>query len=214
MGMVSMGRLVRYLSSFFIVLFFFQCSSNQDSGASFFAKFFANSPDVSNEKLLSFSADNAQISFENAGVFFQGKPFSGKLFWVDPQSQDTLKIESYLKGNRHGNWIQYFPGHVLKEIRTFDQGKKVGAFVQYFPTGKKQQEYHFQNDEYQGLAREWNERGVLIREMHYVAGHEEGSQKLFYDNGQVRANYVMQNGRRFGLLGTKNCVNVSSRLLN
>jgi len=164
--------------------------------------------------MLSFSADNPQISFENAGVFYQGKPFSGTLFRLDSQTQDTLKIESYLKGNRHGKWIQYFPGHVLKEFRTFERGKKTGAFVQYFPTGKKQQAYHFQNDEYQGLASEWNERGVLIREMHYVAGHEEGSQKLFYDNGQIRANYVMKDGRRFGLLGTKNCVNVSARLFN
>lgn len=211
MGMDFMERLARYLSSFFIALIFFQCSSNEDNGVSIFSK---NPQKFSNEKMLLFSADNAQISFENTGVFYQGKPFSGKLYSLDPQSQDTLKIESYLKGNRHGKWIQYFPGHVLKEFRTFDQGKKTGIFVQYFPTGKKQQEYYFQNDEYQGLAREWNESGVLIREMHYVAGHEEGSQKLFYDNGQVRANYVIKNGRRFGLLGTKNCVNVSARLLN
>lgn len=206
-----MGRLVLYLSSFFIAFVFFHCSSNEDNEASLFSK---NSTEISHEKMLSFSADNPQISFENAGVFYQGKPFSGTLFRLDSQTQDTLKIESYLKGNRHGKWVQYFPGHVLKEFRTFERGKKTGAFVQYFPTGKKQQEYHFQNDEYQGLASEWNERGVLIREMHYVAGHEEGSQKLFYDNGQIRANYVMKDGRRFGLLGTKNCVNVSSRLLN
>lgn len=211
MGMDSMVRLGRYLSSFFIGIVFLQCSSKEENGISLFLN---NSTIVSDEKWLSFSADNAQISFENTGVFYQGKPFSGTLFRLDPQTQDTLKFESYLKGNRHGKWIQYFPGHVLKEIRTFDQGKKTGVFVQYFPTGKKQQEYHFQNDEYQGLAREWNERGILIREMHYDAGHEEGSQKLFYDNGRVRANYVMKNGRRFGLLGTKNCVNVSSRLLN
>lgn len=206
-----MVRLGRYLSSVFIAFVFFQCSSNEDNEASLFSK---NSTEISHEKMLSFSADNPQISFENAGVFYQGKPFSGMLFRLDSQTQDTLKIESYLKGNRHGRWVQYFPGHVLKEFRTFEQGKKIGLWVQYFPTGKKQVAYNFQNDEYQGLAREWNEKGVLIREMHYVSGHEEGAQKLFYDNGQVRANYVMKDGRRFGLLGTKNCVNVTSRLLN
>ena len=120
MAMVSMERLVRFLSSFFISIVFFQCSSNEDNGASLSSK---NSPDISNEKIRSISADNAQISFENNGVFYEEKPFSGKLFRLDPQSQDTLKIESYLKGNRHGNWVQYFPGHVLKEFRTFDQGE-------------------------------------------------------------------------------------------
>lgn len=212
MGMVSMARQARFLSSFLYAIVFFQCSSNKDNGVSLFS---TSSPEISVEKMQTISVDDAQISFENTGVFYQGKPFSGKLYSLDPQTQDTLKMESYLKGNRHGKWVQYFPGHVLKEQRTFEHGKKVGVFVQYYPTGKKQQAYHFQNDEYQGLAREWNESGVLIREMHYVAGHEEGSQKLFYDNGQVRANYVMKNGRRFGLLGTKNCVNVSAaRLLN
>jgi antitoxin component YwqK of YwqJK toxin-antitoxin module len=209
-----MARQAQFLSSFLIAIVFFQCSSNVDNGSSLFSKFSKNPPDVLNEKMRTLSADNPQISYENSGIFYQGKPFSGNLFWLDPQSRDTLKIETYLKGVRHGNLDQYFPGHVLREHRTFEHGKKIGAFVQYFPKGKKQVEYHFASGEYQGLAREWNESGVLIREMHYVAGHEEGSQKLFYDNGRVRANYIIKNGRRFGLLGTKNCVNVSARLLN
>ena len=214
MGMVSMERLARYLSNFFIAISFFQCSSNTDFNAAFFSKFLKKSPAFAMEKMHLLSANNPLVSYENTGVFYEGKPFSGKLFRVDLQTQDTLKIESYSQGNRHGNWLQYYSGHVLKEFRTFGQGKKIGVFLQYFPSGKKQVEYHFKNDEYQGVAREWNESGVLIREMHYVAGHEEGFQKLFYDNGQVRANYVMKNGRRFGLLGTKNCVNVSARLFN
>lgn len=214
MGMDFMERLVRYLSSFFIAIIFFQCSSNEDNGINAFSTLSKNIQDKSKGKMRVISADDPRISYENAGVFYQGKSFSGKVFGVDPQTQDTINIEFYLNGNRHGNWIQYFSGHILKECRTFDQGKKVGAFIQYFPSGKKQAEYHFQNDEYEGLAREWNESGVMIREMHYVAGHEEGAQKLFYDNGQVRANYVMKDGRRFGLLGTKNCVNVSARILN
>ena len=134
MGMDSMVRLVRYLSSFFIGIIFLQCSSKEDNGVAIFSK---NSMEISNEKMLSFSADNPQISFENAGVFYQGKPFSGTLFSLDPQTQDTLKIESYLKGNRHGKWIQYFPGHVLKEFRTFDQGKKNRGLCSIFPHGKK-----------------------------------------------------------------------------
>lgn len=48
-----------------------------------------------------------------------------------------------------------------------------------------------------------------MKEMNYKKGFEEGSQKMFYDNGKVKVNYIMINGRRYGLLGTKNCVNVS-----
>ena len=45
--------------------------------------------------------------------------------------------------------------------------------------------------------------------MNYVKGHEEGSQKMYYDNGKIRSNYTIIAGRRYGLLGTKNCVNVA-----
>jgi antitoxin component YwqK of YwqJK toxin-antitoxin module len=48
--------------------------------------------------------------------------------------------------------------------------------------------------------------------MNYEAGIEVGQQRQWYDDGSVRSNYVMKNGRRFGLLGTKNCINVKDSL--
>jgi antitoxin component YwqK of YwqJK toxin-antitoxin module len=48
--------------------------------------------------------------------------------------------------------------------------------------------------------------------MHYKKGYEEGLQQFYYDNGKVKANYFMKAGRRYGLLGTKNCVNVSDSI--
>jgi antitoxin component YwqK of YwqJK toxin-antitoxin module len=47
---------------------------------------------------------------------------------------------------------------------------------------------------------------------HFKDGQEEGSQKLWYDNGKIRANYVIIKGKRYGLLGTKNCKNVSDSI--
>jgi len=45
--------------------------------------------------------------------------------------------------------------------------------------------------------------------MNYKNGYEDGRQEQYYDNGKVKANYIMMSGRRYGLLGTKNCVNVT-----
>jgi len=72
--------------------------------------------------------------------------------------------------------------------------------------------YQFEDDEYEGTCREWNESGRLITEMNYHRGYESGSQKVWYDNGKIKSNYVMESGRRYGLLGTKNCVNVSDSI--
>ena len=75
-------------------------------------------------------------------------------------------------------------------------------------------EFHFKDDEYEGICRTWNNKGILTQESNYVAGHEEGAQKAWYDNGKVRSNYVIKAGRRYGLLGTKNCKNVSDSVFS
>ena len=98
------------------------------------------------------------------------------------------------------------------EKRYFNKGVKVGVMKNWWENGQLQSEYHFNNGEYDGTCREWNFGGVLIREMNYENGYEKGSQKQWYDNGSYRSNYVIRDGRRYGLLGTKNCVNVSDSL--
>ena len=84
--------------------------------------------------------------------------------------------------------------------------------MRYWPDGKLIFEYHLKNDLYEGPSRSWNQEGRLIQKMNYVAGREIGRQQLWYDDGGVRSNYVIRNNRRYGLLGTKNCVNVSDEI--
>jgi len=58
------------------------------------------------------------------------------------------------------------------------------------------------------LKRHGNPEGKLISYHNFKNGYEEGSQKVWYDNGKIKSNYTIKNGRRYGLLGTKNCINV------
>ena len=85
----------------------------------------------------------------------------------------------------------------------------MGTYAAWWRDGKQRLLYHFANGEYEGVCRDWNDKGLLIAEMNYKEGHEEGPQKQYYNNGKVRANYTIKDGRRYGLLGTKNCVNVT-----
>ena len=39
----------------------------------------------------------------------------------------------------------------------------------------------------------------------YVDGKEAGAQRMWNEDGTLRANYVIKEGRRFGLLGSKPC---------
>lgn len=164
--------------------------------------------------LLMVNNDSGKLSNQNGIVYLNSQLFSGTAFTLFPNSKDTAIIASYLNGKEHGIWKRFYLNGSLKEKRNFENGKKVGEYATWWENGKLQQQFNLQDDEYEGLCKEWNSNGVLIRAMNYKKGHEDGQQQLFYDNGKVRSNYFIVNGRRYGLLGTKNCVNVSDSIFN
>lgn len=143
-----------------------------------------------------------------------GTLYSGTLFYLYPGTRDTQYTRNYLDGLEHGTWKLFYPNGRLAETRYFKRGKKEGEYLAYWENGTKKLEYHFKDGEYEGSCREWNINGTLCKEMNYKKGYEEGPQKVWYDNGSVKSNYIIRNGRRYGLLGTMNCKNVSDSVFN
>ncbi len=155
---------------------------------------------------------DTNLQIVNGIVYYQTKLFSGKIVSFFDSSKDTLSIKNFILGKEDGVWKEFYPNQNIKLIRNFKDGKKIDSLIGFWENKNKMLAYYFINDEYEGTGKEWNRNGRLIREMNYKNGHEEGSQRMFYDNGKVRSNYVIINGKRFGLLGTKNCINVSDSI--
>ncbi len=150
-----------------------------------------------------------QLQNENGIYTNDHQPFTGTVFSLSPTKKDTLSIGSFVEGKEDGEWRKYFTNGQLMEKRFYSTGKKVGTYTAWWPNGKQRLLYHFAAGEYEGACQDWAEDGTLISEMSYHEGHEEGPQKQWYENGKIKANYIIKDGRRYGLLGTKNCVNVS-----
>lgn len=186
---------VRLLVSFLFISILFSCKSEIK-------------PSVKTEK-ISLNIDSAEFKLQNGILFLKSEAYSGKVYSLYQNSKDTLEIKEFLNGKEHGTWKKFYAHHQLRELRYFENGNKIGILRSWWPNGRKQIVYQFKNNEYNGTCLEWNEQGNLIIELNYKNGYEEGAQKMFYDNGKVRANYVIKDGRRYGLLGTKNCINVS-----
>jgi antitoxin component YwqK of YwqJK toxin-antitoxin module len=144
-------------------------------------------------------------------VYLDNKKFDGHVYEMY-NAKDTIFVKSYLNGLEEGWHKKWYPNKQLFEKRFYSNGKKEGIHRAWWDNGKKQYEYQISNDEYTGEYKEWNQDGLLIKFFHYKNGQEDGSQKLYYDNGSIRSNYVIIKGRRFGLLGTKNCRNVKDSL--
>jgi len=156
--------------------------------------------------------ESSQCHQSGGLMYVDGELFSGQLFKLYASSKDTMYVRGYMEGKRNGEWRKYYPGLQMAEIRFFKDGQKTGLYRGWWPYGEKKFEYTFRDDEYHGVLKEWNPEGKLVREMNYKKGHEDGAQKVWYDNGKIKSNYVVKNGRRYGLLGTKNCVNISDSL--
>lgn len=159
--------------------------------------------------LKTFNEATLRLQNVSSVLMQNGQPFSGVVYSLQPNGKDTATVVRFVDGLEDGEWRKYFANGQLMERRYFEKGKKVGIYSAWWPDGKQRLSYHFKAGEYEGTCKEWNEEGKLIAEMNYRQGHEEGPQKQFYNNGKVRANYIIKDGRRYGLLGTKNCVNVA-----
>jgi len=190
MAVAIMERPARYLSSIMLLLL---CACSQ-------RETFVN-------------ADAVQVKTSGGITTVKDVVFTGKLFTLYPNG-DTMLIESYRDGKEHGCWKQFYPSHQLKEQRYFEDGKKQGEYIAFWENGARKLIYNFDDGEYNGACSEWLSNGLLTKQMNYSHGYEEGLQRAWYDNGKIKSNYKMVNGRRFGLLGTKNCTNVSDSVFN
>lgn len=149
------------------------------------------------------------IITQNGIAFFNNKKFYGFLYELSLNEKDTLSIEEYNSGLLDGISKKWYHDNQLNEERFYLRGEKSGKQIAYWENGNKKFEFFAKNDAYEGEMKEWNFESKLIHLANFKNGQEDGTQKLWYDNGKIRANYVIVNGKRYGLLGTKNCVNVS-----
>ena len=158
--------------------------------------------------------NEADINLQNiAGIRqLNGNAFTGVVYSLAQNKKDTIAVASFVNGLEDGEWRSYYSNGQLKERRYFAGGKKTGVFEGWWPNGRKRLLYHFKDGEYDGSCIDWDHNGLLLSSMNYKDGYEYGLQQQFYESGKVRANYMMINGRRYGLLGTKNCVNVSDSI--
>ena len=169
---------------------------------------------LDNNPLVIANADTANTTNRNGVLYQNDSIFSGTMVSFFKGTNDTSEIANYKNGKEDGEWRKYYSNKTLKEKRQYTNGLKTGELLSWWENGNKRLHYFFEADEYSGTCREWNENGLLVKRMNYSKGHEEGPQQWWYDDGKIKANYIIKEGRRFGLLGTKNCINVSDSIFN
>ena len=155
--------------------------------------------------------DSSSLDLFKKNVTYKGELFNGAIFSTN-KFGDTVSLGEYKNGLKNGIWKKFYENGSLKEEREYRMGLKTGFYNGFYNDGSKNFIYQFKNGEYNGKNSLWAKGGQLIEEFNYKMGYEYGSQKVWYLNGRIKSNYIIKNNRRYGLLGTKNCTNVSEEV--
>ncbi|MDO6739167.1 toxin-antitoxin system YwqK family antitoxin [Wenyingzhuangia sp. 2_MG-2023] len=154
------------------------------------------------EKKLEYSQDFVE---KNRVLYHLEEPYTGRVY---QKYNDTLLRfdKQYKSGLLNGVSKKWYSNGVLAEFRVYQAGNKVKTHKGWWSNGNQKFIFTY-NDEgvYHGNAKEWFENGQLYKDFNYTNGHEEGSQKMYLNDGTYRANYVIKNGEKFGLIGSKGC---------
>ncbi len=156
--------------------------------------------------LIFINAADTNLVISNDTIHYQNKLFSGYIYSLY-MAGDTAELKSFFNGVEEGFQKKWYENRQLSEQRFYINGKKQGRHEGWWPDGKEKFYFTANKGEYDGEFKEWYSSGILGKHFNYLDGHEEGSQRLWWDNGAVRANYVIRNGRKYGLIGLKTCIN-------
>lgn len=148
--------------------------------------------------------DNPSLEMADGILSLFDSPVTATL--VEHYADGALKrSEAWVDGRRHGSSVSWYGNGQMNELRVYVDGRKEGQHMGWYADGTLHFDYDFRLGLHEGNALEWYPSGILYRDFNYAAGQESGPQRMWNVDGSLRANYVVRDGRRFGLIGAKGC---------
>ena len=172
--------------------------------------FLISCSNINHYPIESVVANDPNFKLNNGILKLNNIPFSG--FTFELYSSGKLKSKKqFLNGRKHGYEKYWFLNDSLSTLRYYKNGIKIGIHQSWWENRQQKFVYHFNdNGKYNGSVKEWYPDGQLAKDFNFIEGVEDGPQKLFKLNGAIKANYIVINEERFGLIGLKKCYTVIS----
>lgn len=149
---------------------------------------------------------DTNLSERQGILYYAHKPFSG--FVIESYLSKKLAFKNgYWNGKLEGKQEKWYSNGSKMEIRFYHANRKIGKHTGWWENKKIKFEYFIENDVPIKMHREWYPNGQLYSLSNYnIKGQPEGTQQMWFETGQIKANYVIKDGRRFGFLGAKGCM--------
>lgn len=157
---------------------------------------------------ITLESSDTSLHFKNGFWFLNEKLFSG--YVIERFTSNNIhQTTAYFNGKEEGQQLTYFEDNNLAEKRFYHHGEKDSTHKGWWPNGNKRFEYHFKDGAYNGDYKEWYETGELLKQIHYTNGNDD-SGKGWRQNGKLYMNFVVKNGRRYGLNNSNLCYTVKN----
>ncbi len=130
-----------------------------------------------------------------------GQLHGAKQLW--DENGALMEEAFYAQGKLEGRYFQRLPD--LQELVFFYEGSlKQGFHEMYYPPNEKGEKIkafqaNFEKDKIHGTATEYNQQGMKLAEIPYVAGVKEGTARLYGANGVLAATVQFVADKRHGL---------------
>ena len=160
-------------------------------------------PDVERIFGVSVSATDSSLQFLNGVLYRSGQLFSGSVLQRNEEGKVNAQT-SYYNGRQEGWSYTYFENGAMSEKRYYHLGEKDSVHKGWWQNGKPRFAYQFKAGKYDGYFREWYASSPKYKEVHYTNGKEDWA-KGWRENGKVYMNFVVKDGRRYGIENSNLC---------
>lgn len=148
------------------------------------------------------------LLFKNGYWLYKNNLFTGRI--IEHFKSNTInKSTEYVNGKEEGWQTTFYPDGSLSEKRYFTKGEKDNLHTGWWQNGNKRFEYHFTNGVYNGDYKEWYQSGQLLKHIHYTNGTDDWG-KGWRESGKLYMNYIMKDGRRYGIVNSNLCYTVKN----
>ncbi len=141
-------------------------------------------------------------------MLYQGSPYTGEIKESYPDGSPKSRSQ-WANGQRHGISYAWHANGQLSERRPYNENRKHGQHLGWYSDGTPKFVLNFKRGVYHGRCQEWYSDGSPYLDCNYVEGQELGSQQSWQRDGSINANYVVKDGHRYGLVGSKECISIA-----
>lgn len=161
---------------------------------------------IDSEPVISILTNNPKLRRAENTVYYDGKRFTGVVRTSIDDKLNELFME-VKNGLMDGKYQEWNSDHIIQSDRRYKKGVEHGLQKGFHHDGTLSYEYNCYEGERVGDYKEYYPNGNL-HIYKYLEDGKEIKTKINDLEGKVIANYVLKDGRYYGLMGSSSCYSV------